>query len=179
MDRPGTRGFVNDKATRPSTPPNDVPLRSPSRLRRSPLIPTLATVVGIVVFVAAGNWQRGRMEEKEALLATYEAAASSPPVALPEGVVNWASLRFLRVEVRGHYDVGRQILIDNRVHEGRAGYHVVTPLLLEDGRAVLVNRGWVAAGATRRELPVAPPPPGNVTIRGAVALPIEGLRLGS
>ena len=53
-----------------------------------------------------------------------------------------------------------------RCTAGRAGYQVVTPLRLDDGRVVLVNRGWIAAGATRAEPPREAPPPGRVVVVG-------------
>ena len=68
----------------------------------------------------------------------------------------------------------RQILIDNKVAAGRAGFHVVTPLSLADGRVVLVNRGWIAQTASRAVLPEAPPPPGVVTVQGRIAIPAAG-----
>ena len=54
------------------------------------------------------------------------------------------------------------------MHAGRAGYHVVTPLVLGDGRVVLVNRGFVPAGPTRDVLPSASPQSGDVRIRGRI-----------
>jgi cytochrome oxidase assembly protein ShyY1 len=50
------------------------------------------------------------------------------------------------------------------------GYHVVTPLKLPDGRVVLVDRGWIPQHESRAELPQAPPPAGEVTVRGRLAL---------
>ena len=50
----------------------------------------------------------------------------------------------------------------------------MTPLALADGRVVLVNRGWIAQQASRAELPEAPPPAGEVTVRGRLALPPAG-----
>jgi len=135
------------------------------------LLPTLGMVAVVVLCVAAGNWQRGRMAQKEALAARLAAAAAAPVVALPAGVDDWPAWRFRQVELAGRYDAARQILIDNKVHAGRAGYHVVTPLLLEDGRAVLVNRGFAAGGATRAELPASRPPAGEVRVAGRINLP--------
>jgi surfeit locus 1 family protein len=135
------------------------------------LLPTLAMVAAVALCVAAGNWQRSRMAQKEALGARLAVALSAPVVALPAGVDDWSTWRFRQVELAGRYDEARQILIDNKVHAGRAGYHVVTPLLLADGRAVLVNRGFAAGGVTRAELPEARPPAGEVRVRGRINVP--------
>ena len=116
-------------------------------------MPTVVTLLAVAVFVLAGNWQRGRMQQKLALGEQLAAATAAPVAPLPAGDVDWSAWRFRVVEARGRYDAGRQILVDNRVHAGRAGYHVVTPLVIEDGRAVLVNRGFVPAGPTRDVLP--------------------------
>jgi surfeit locus 1 family protein len=111
------------------------------------------------------------MRQKQALRAAIDAAAAAPAIALPGQVSDWSAWRFRTVEVRGVFDARAQILIDNRIHEGRAGYHVVTPLALDDGRIVLVNRGWIPGGRSRGELPAVPPPAGEVTVRGQIALP--------
>jgi surfeit locus 1 family protein len=146
------------------------------RRLRSPWVPTTAALVAIVVFVSAGNWQGRRMHEKERLRAQYDAAASAAPVALPAlaAAADWHAWRYRRVRLEGAFDAARGILIDNRVHGGRAGYHVVTPFALADGRVVLVNRGWVAQGPTRAELPSVPTPEGRVAIDGRINVPAAG-----
>jgi len=146
------------------------PGAAPRRLVRR-MLPTLATIAAIAVFVAAGNWQRGRMDDKAALRAQLDAALAAPVAALPATDVDWSAWRYRGVDVEGNYDAARQILIDNKVHAGRTGFHVVTPLDLSDGRAVLVDRGFVAAGATRADLPAAPPPAGTVHVRGRINIP--------
>jgi surfeit locus 1 family protein len=150
-------------------------LRVPWRLRSSAL-PTLAAAVAIAVFVAAGNWQGRRMAQKEALRAQFDAAQQAPAMPLPPADMHdpWSDWRYRIVSVDGEFDAARQILIDNRVHAGRAGYHVVTPLRMPDGRAILVNRGWIAQGATRAALPVVPPPAGRVNVTGRLNLPAAG-----
>ncbi len=135
------------------------------------LLPTLAMAAVVALCIAAGNWQRGRMAQKEALGERLAAAMAAPAVAMPAGADDWSAWRFRQVELAGRYDEPRQILIDNKVYAGRAGYHVVTPLLLADGRAVLVNRGFATGGATRRELPESRPPAGEVRVTGRINLP--------
>jgi surfeit locus 1 family protein len=72
------------------------------------------------------------------------------------------SLRYRRVILRGTYDAPRQVLIDNRLHQERAGYHVITPLRLEGSSMhVLVNRGWLPAAADHRIQPLADRAAGN------------------
>lgn len=147
---------------------NGAPRRTGCRRRA---LPTLAMILVVALCVAAGNWQRGRMAQKEALGAALAAATAAPVVPLPKDVDDWSTWRFRRVELHGRYDASRQVLIDNKVHAGRAGYHVVTPLALADGRVVLVNRGFAPGGATRADLPEAPPPAGEARVRGRINLP--------
>jgi surfeit locus 1 family protein len=138
-------------------------------LRR--LLLSLVALCAVAVFVAAGNWQRGRMHQKEALGAALDAARAAPVVPFPAAASDWSAWRFRGVEARGTFDAARQFLVDNKVHRGRAGYHVVTPLRLAGGGAVLVDRGWVAAGATRLDVPVVPVPEGEVVVRGRINIP--------
>ena len=143
------------------------------------VVPTLATLLAVALFVTAGNWQRGRMHQKEALAAQLATALSASSQPLPAADADWSAWRFRSVHLTGRFDASRQILIDNRVHAGRTGYHVVTPLVLDDGRAILVDRGFIAAGATRATLPSAPPPLGTIRIEGRVnPAPARYLELG-
>lgn len=135
-------------------------------------------VAVVVVSVAAGNWQHRRMQEKDALRAALEAANAAPPVALPVGAGDWRAWRYRRVVAQGRYAAAEQFLLDNRVHDGRVGYDVVTPLALRDGSWLLVDRGFVPAGRDRSVLPQAPPPAGDVTVEGRVELPPSGFVFG-
>lgn len=134
-------------------------------------MPTAAALATVVLCVAAGNWQHRRMQEKEALQDTMRQAASMAPVALPVAVGDWSAWRFRQVSATGEYDARHQILIDNKVHAGRVGFDVVTPLRLADGRTVLIDRGWIGVGASRATLPAPPPPAGTVTVNGRIDVP--------
>ena len=150
----------------------NLPAQSVDRRRFRPrLLPTVATVVGIVLFVTAGQWQQRRMEQKLALRSAFDVASAAVPIALPDTGVDWPAWRYRPVAVTGTFDASRQILIDNKIEEGHVGYHVVTPLVLADGRTVLVNRGWISAGESRRQLPLAVPPAGALSVRGRVNIP--------
>ncbi len=141
---------------------------------RPGLAPTLLLIVCLPVFVGLGFWQLERADEKLRLQAEYDARAGSPPVTIAPYPQTPGELQFYRVRARGHYDSGYQILLDNRVYQGRAGYHVITPLKVEGGEArVLVNRGWVPLGTARAQLPDIEAPLGLQEITGIATVPAE------
>jgi len=147
----------------------------PSRFRPRAL-PALAAIAAVAVFVSVGNWQGRRMHEKEALRDQFDAATAMASIELPTATAatDWSALRYRSVVVSGAYDAQHQVLLDNRVHDGHAGYHVVTPLALVDGRVVLVNRGWTPVGASRATTPAVAPPRGRVSVVGRIAIPSSG-----
>lgn len=112
-----------------------------------------AVVLYLLVFVAMlslGRWQLQRADEKIALTTSAERARGLPPVELVSvDDVEAAAAEHGRVAVSGRWDGARQLLWDNRAHDGQAGFEVIAPLILDDGRIVLVNRGWIAPGASR------------------------------
>lgn len=147
---------------------------APRRFRPRAL-PTIAAFAALLACLAAARWQHDRMTAKELLRAEYDAASQRAAVDLAHLPIpsDPAPLRYVPVTVDGAYDASRQFLVDNRVRAGRAGYEVVTPLTMADGRIVLVDRGWIAQGASRAELPQAAPPSGIVTVRGRLAVPSQ------
>jgi surfeit locus 1 family protein len=140
--------------------------------RRARLWPLLAAVLGIAAAVALGNWQLGRAAQKREAQAKLEAQAAQPPIILSAAELEVADVDLRRVEARGTFDPRHTVLLDNRMHRGVPGYHVVTPLRIEGaGRHVLVNRGWVARTADRARLPGIVTPGGVVTVRGLAMVP--------
>ena len=101
-------------------------------------------------------WQRDRMQQKLALRAALDAAVAQARVPLP-ATAEWGAWRFRPVTVSGTFDAEHQILLDNKIRGGRVGYDVITPLVLSDRRIVLVDRGWIAAGPSRAQLPQVRP----------------------
>jgi len=137
-------------------------------------VATLVTAGAVLLFVALGNWQLQRAAEKRALYSEFERAG--PHLPLPPASVQ--TERYQRVTARGNYDPGHQFLLDNMIHAGQAGVQVLTPLLLADGSAVLVNRGWLPFGATRAILTDAAVSADLRTISGRLdQLPRPAIRL--
>lgn len=129
------------------------------------------------MLISLGRWQLRRADEKRALFDAFAAGTDATRVIdLSTPRVG----RYRHVEVTGHYDRARQILIDNMSNAaGQAGYFVITPFALAGGGWVLVNRGWVPVGerARRPDIDVAA---GLRQLRGrADNLPQVGLQMGT
>lgn len=136
------------------------------------LLPTLAAALLVPLFVALGQWQWDKAAVKGDRQALLDARGAEPPVRLPASAADAESLRYRRVIARGEWEPARQILIDNRVHRERAGYHVLTPLRIDGGPLrVLVNRGWVPALPEHHRLPAIATPDGTVEIAGTAIVP--------
>lgn len=128
-------------------------------------------------FVWLGVWQlgrHGRLQERNALLEArlaepprpyLEAAAAFDPDA-PAGDENGP--RYRTVVAEGRYAPDHEVLLRGRTLEGAPGFHVLTPLLLNEAgtRAVLVNRGWIPMQRDDPRLPDASPPDGRVALEG-------------
>ena len=114
---------------------------------------TLLAIAGMALFASLGRWQLDRAEDKRELFAAF-AAGSDRVIELPTGLEPIG--RYRRVTAGGRYDASRQFLLDNMTHDGVPGVHVLTPLLRDDGTAVIVNRGFVPSGGRRNQLPDLP-----------------------
>ena len=152
-------------------------------ITKSSTASTYVAIVGLLVFGALfaslGAWQVRRADESRATLAQFAGgAAETALAALPASLDD--TTRFRRVELEGDYVVARQFLLDNMLHDGVAGYHVLTPLRMpRSEQRVLVNRGWVPTG-DRRVLPDVGVDARPRTISGRLErLPRPGLRLGA
>src|SRR5690554_2840703 len=125
----------------------------------------LFVVVFLPLTIGLGFWQLSRGEQKQALMDEFERRQAAAPVAVDS--LREDDRQYVRVAARGSFDNDRSILLDNRIRQGRAGYEVVTPFeATPSGTWLLVNRGWIAAGPTRDQLPAIPSVGGEVAISG-------------
>jgi len=118
-------------------------------------------------FIALGNWQLRRADERRTLAAAHQAALHGPAVDLPARPIEASALALRRVTARGRFVPAQTIYLDNRVRHGRVGYEIVTPLRLAGSALhVIVMRGWVAGTGSRAELPQVTTPSGEQRIEG-------------
>jgi surfeit locus 1 family protein len=134
-------------------------------------------VVGCSVFALAGIWQLGRADEKRRIFSMYDASGAVDVLTDPVADAELEASLFRPLRLTGRYDASRQFLLDMMVNENQVGYHVLTPLR-RDGVTVLVNRGWIPAGADRAVLPDVGVDTDAREVSGLIApLPRAGIRI--
>ena len=139
---------------------------------RPRLIPTLATLLVLPILIGMGQWQSHKADKKEKLQALYDVRESSPPIQIGSQALDVEALHYSKVVARGHYDTAHQILLDNQIYQGKAGYQVITPLQIEGSNVrVLVYRGWVPVGDDRKILPTTEAPSALVEVKGMAHVP--------
>jgi surfeit locus 1 family protein len=142
------------------------------------IVSHLFVIAVVVVFVNLGFWQLRRLDERRTYNALVESRQDLPPASLaelvPDGPAASAEaidgVTFRSVSVTGTYAPEDEVLIRNRTYDGVPGFWMVTPLVLDDGSAVAVTRGWVPFDKTSPDgpWPEYAPPSGRVTVEGMV-----------
>ncbi len=128
-------------------------------------------IVGIVAFISLGFWQLRRLEDRRAFNDAVEAAIASEIMTLDDALA--AGGEYFRVRVTGTFETEAEVLV-LRSRNQVSGYHILTPLLSDEGRGVLVDRGWVPIELDQAPVTDAPPPEGPVEIVGILWPPQDG-----
>lgn len=134
--------------------------------------PTAAAMSLILIFVTLGFWQIRRGDFKSEIVASAQQRQLLPAMELSGAPLDMKAVRYRSVKVTGSYDTRYTMYLDNKINQGRVGYQVVIPLQIKGTAAyVLVNRGWVAMGQSRAELPKIDIPAGEITVHGMLQIP--------
>jgi surfeit locus 1 family protein len=132
----------------------------------------LFVLVLVIAMIAAGFWQLDRLQQKKdrnALVTERQEQPVAPVdeiVAVDDPVSVGDDVRFRPATAEGTYDAAAQVLVRNRTFDGGPGSWVLTPLVLDDGSVLVVNRGWVPVTGDQALDPAAAPPDGPVEVEG-------------
>lgn len=133
-------------------------------------VPFIAAVLAVALGVGLGQWQMGRAADKQAIEVELNLRESAAPLPLGPAPVAIDEAEYRRVRVTGEFVRGWPVYLDNRPHQGAAGFYVLMPFRIAGSDLhVLVERGWVPRNqADRAKLPVITTPAGEVEIHGVV-----------
>ena len=121
------------------------------------LWPTLAVLLVLPLFLSMGTWQLDRAEQKRAMHHEFDDRQGANEINLNKEEAlrnNFDELRWRKITAEGEFLEEFNVLLDNQVERGVAGYFVYTPFKLKGQDAwALVNRGWITAGDNRDNPP--------------------------
>ena len=131
---------------------------------------SLITLVVFGILVSLGVWQLNRAEQKAQTQLALLNSLEKLEIEVLSPIRDGKQYRFRHIRMTGYFDNKHQYLLDNRVEKGRPGFLVITPFVYAAGKGViLVNRGWLALGKTRQDLPNISVKSDLQTIHGVMA----------
>ena len=115
------------------------------------ILATLLVCLGAALCIRLGIWQLDRLSQRRVFNNQVISMRALPPFDLNASTdaSTLTSMEYRAVSVRGTYDFANQVALLNQYHDSVLGYHLLTPLRLADGRAILVDRGWIPADGNK------------------------------
>ncbi|MFB7890915.1 SURF1 family protein [Microbacterium sp. NPDC056044] len=162
--------------------PRAVSMQNLPRAGRWAIYVALAVVFAIACAFLS-NWQFTRNQERSGQLALVDANYDATPVPLADLIPADGTFspedEWHPVVLTGTYLADEQLLVRNRPHGGTSAFEVLVPFRLDDGRVLLVDRGWVAPGRDQPDPDAIPAPPSGeatviVRLRPGEPLPSSG-----
>ena len=132
---------------------------------------------GLLLLLGLGTWQLLRGMEKSALEALVSSRADTV-LDIDRAAPSWDDMVYTRVRVTGNWQTNRSLMLDNRVSGGQGGVEIFTPLVMRDGSAMLVNRGWIPRQQGTSVMPDIPGINDSAEVEGLLYIPQPGFTLG-
>lgn len=129
------------------------------------LFPVISGVLGVAILLSLGFWQVQRLGWKEGMLDEIEARITATPIPIPDAYR--PEMKYQPVAVAGR-TTGEEILVMSGMRDYGGGYQVISAFRTEDGRRILVDRGFITQDERRQ-----PRPPVDLRITGNLHWPEE------
>src|SRR5690606_30103296 len=135
---------------------------------RNRWIPLIAVLIVMAIGISAGQWQMRRAAEKEAIAQRIEERLAMPAMKIGAATVSPQEVEYRKILVAGEFLPQWTIYLDNRPHNGVAGFYVAMPMRIAGSdHHVLVLRGWAPRDpADRFRVPAVETPDGLVEVEG-------------
>jgi surfeit locus 1 family protein len=141
-------------------------------LSRKWILTTVLVIAGAAVCARLGIWQLDRLQQRRAFNSHVLAMRAMPPADLSAvaGAEDLLDMEYRAASATGTYDFAHQIGIRNQSYNDQYGLHLVTPLVMKDGDAVLVDRGWIPTevNSTPADWHKYDAPAGETAIQGII-----------
>ena len=139
------------------------------------LIATLLLAVTAITCISLGRWQLSRAHERQQIAVAIQAGRAGAQINLNAPTKAEQLQPWLPAKVEGNWQPQFSVLLDNRNLDGKPGLWLATPLLLADGKAILILRGWFARPIGTETAPTVTNPTGVQKIEGELSLRVPRL----
>lgn len=132
------------------------------------LIPFVAAAIAVAIGLSLAQWQTRRAVEKLAIEAQLQERQTAPAMQLGGLLQSSEGLEYRRILVKGEFLHDWPVYLDNRPHNGVAGFYLLMPFKIAASNLhVLVARGWIPRNPVdRTKLPAIVTPEGEIEIEG-------------
>jgi surfeit locus 1 family protein len=116
------------------------------------ILTTVIVILGSALCVRLGIWQLDRLAQRRSFNSHVEAMWAADPLSLPaDRDLDLIEMEYRAICVSGEYDFENQVVIRNQYWEDQYGYHLLTPMLISDRLAIMVDRGWIPAQGNEQQ----------------------------
>lgn len=139
-------------------------------MRRSLVWPSVWAAAGFLILIGLGTWQVERLGWKERLITARQAALHFAPVPPPANLAAAQPLEYHPVRVTGRFLNDREMPVAAIADDGTAGFDIVTPFVLDGGKVLMVERGFVPTALKARDSRSAGEIAGQTEVTGPLRL---------
>jgi surfeit locus 1 family protein len=136
--------------------------------------PILGMLLALLV-ARLGVWQLDRLHQRRAHNALLAERMAAPPLDITRSAnaagVPPDSLQYRRARAAGAFDFSRELVDGGKSYRGAPGVHLLTPLRVADGTAILVDRGWAFAPDAQTVTESALVEPHSTVVEGVLVVP--------
>ena len=104
---------------------------------------TIFAFPSFLILIILGSWQVQRLSWKSDLISNYNNNFQQAPITVKELFKDRKNNKYRRTVIYGEYDHANEIQIIGKTYEVNAGFHIITPFILENNEIIYINRGWV------------------------------------
>jgi surfeit locus 1 family protein len=102
----------------------------------------LIVAAAALICIRLGIWQIDRLAQRREFNSHFLTMSAMAPLVLP-ALANPEEMEYRQVVAEGIFDYSQQVAIRNQYYQGQYGFHLLTPMALSDGSAILADRGWI------------------------------------
>ena len=132
---------------------------------------TIFALPSFLILIILGSWQVQRLNWKSELISNYNNNFQQAPITVKELFKDRKNNKYRRTVIYGEYDHANEIQIIGKTYEGNAGFHIITPFILENNEIIYINRGWVPKKYSDRKTRKFSLLEDKVRVEGLVRLP--------